>query len=185
MRAIQSPLQDPEAFSDLYDRTHLIIFRFIYGIHGGPIEEVEDLTCETYLRAWKARERFTGNKREALCWLFTIARRLVIDAHRHQEAQNTGVLIRLDDTNFETLPAALQESPEEKAAAQDQFAHLWSIFQRLAEDRREMLVLRYLLGWQVKEIAEFLEKEENTVSVYIKRTLEQIRQAWSSDEGNQ
>jgi DNA-binding NarL/FixJ family response regulator len=35
-----------------------------------------------------------------------------------------------------------------------------------------------MLGWQVKQIAEILDMEENTVSVYIHRSLEQIRRNW-------
>jgi RNA polymerase sigma-70 factor (ECF subfamily) len=50
---------------------------------------------------------------------------------------------------------------------------------RLPDDKREVLVLRYMLGWKVKEIAQYMNKEENTVSVYIHRCLEQIRDEWS------
>ena len=182
MRAVQTPLQDPEEFSNLYDRTYLIIYRFIYGMHGGPVEEVEDLTCDTYMRAWKARHRFSGDEHDALCWLFTIARRLVIDAHRHQKAHLAKSMVNLDDTSFEALSVPSQETPEEKVAIHEQISRLWHILQGLPDDKREMLVLRYMLGWQVKEIAGYVGKEENTVSVNIKRTLEQIRQSWSSDQ---
>jgi RNA polymerase sigma-70 factor (ECF subfamily) len=181
MRAYQPSLQDPKAFSDLYDRTHMIIFRFIYGLHGGPIEEVEDLTCDTFFRAWRGRVRFSGNDHDALCWLFTIARRLVIDAHRHIRATAVEPLVRLDDTNMENILPTSQETPEEQAAARDQFKQLWKILQGLPEDKRELLVLRYILGWRVKEVAEYLRMEENTISVYIKRCLEQIRDEWSAE----
>jgi RNA polymerase sigma-70 factor, ECF subfamily len=178
MQVSQPPLQDPEAFSNLYDRTQIIIFRFIYGLHGGPIEEVEDLTCDTFLRAWRSRLRFSGNEHDALCWLFTIARRLVIDAHRHRNAHDEESMILLDETNFQHQ-AVDPETPEEQATAREQFKHLWQIMQALPDERREMLVLRYMLGWKVKEIADYLHKEENTVSVYIKRCLAQIRHEWS------
>lgn len=182
MQVYQPPLQDPTAFSNLYDRTQIIIFRFIYGLHGGPIEEVEDLTCDTYLRAWNARLRFSGNDHDALCWLFTIARRLVIDAHRHNKAVNSETMLRLDETNFDTDPMSEVETPEEQAAVHDQFKHVWRSLQNLPNEKREMLVLRYILGWKVKEIANYLHKEENTVSVYIKRCMEQIRQEWITEE---
>ncbi len=181
MRANQPPLQDPQAFSNLYDRTHVIIFRFIYGLHGGPIEEVEDLTCDTYFRAWRGRIHFTGDEHDALCWLFTIARRLVIDAHRHRRAQLAQPELNLDDANVETMLPSIQQSPEEEAAARDQLKHLWKILHELPDDKRELLVLRYMLGWKVKEIAEFIRKEENTVSVSIKRSLEQVRNAWPAE----
>jgi RNA polymerase sigma-70 factor (ECF subfamily) len=182
MQVNQALLQDPENFSQLYDHTQIIIFRFIYGLHGGPLEEVEDLTCDTYYRAWKARSRFRGDEHDALCWLFTIARHLVIDAHRHKKASQEGQLLRLDDTNFEFNTQSGSKSPEEQAAIHDQFNRLWRILHDLPNERRELLVLRYMLGWKVKEIADYLKMEENTVSVYIKRCLEQIRQGMSTEE---
>jgi len=181
MRASQPPLQDPEAFSNLYTSTQIIIFRFIYGMHGGPVEEVEDLTCDTYVRAWKGRGRFFGDDHEALCWLFTIARHLVIDAHRRRKTHPDNTDVILDDTNIDAQYISVQVTPEEQATRHEQFKRLWQVLQNLPDDKREMLVLRYMLGWKVKQIAEYLQKEENTVSVYIHRCLEQIRQGWSAD----
>lgn len=182
MHLYQPSLQDPDAFSILYERTHIIIFRFIYGMHGGPVEEVEDLTCDTFLRAWKGRNRFNGDEHDALCWLFTIARRLVIDAYRYKKVRRKELVVSLDDSNFEFIRTPNQASPEERAVIQEQFKCLWQLVQNLPIDRREMLVLRYMLGWKVKEIASYLRRDENTISVYIKRCLVQLRQEWPSEE---
>ena len=50
--------------------------------------------------------------------------------------------------------------------------------ENLSDQNREILVLRYLLGWKVKDIGNHLELKENTVSVYIRRSLSQIRENW-------
>ncbi len=181
MRASQPPLQDPEAFSQLYARTQLIIFRYVYGMHGGPVEEVEDITCDVFMRAWKARPRFWGDEHDALCWLFTIAHHLVIDAHRHTRVHLDGVGLSLDDHAAEWLVLSADASPEEQVASREQFKHLWQILQNLPDDKREVVILRYMLGWKVIEIAQYLHKPENTVSVYIRRCLQQIRESWSLD----
>jgi RNA polymerase sigma-70 factor (ECF subfamily) len=181
MRATQSPLQDPVSFSNLYARTQIIIFRFIFGLHGGPIEEVEDLTCDTFMRAWKGRGRFWGDDHDALSWLFTIARRLVIDAHRRNKAHPYDNSTQLDDIAINSMFLSAQISTEEQISNREQFKHLWQVLQNLPDDKREVLVLRYMLGWKVNQIAKYLNKEENTVSVYIRRCLEQIRHDWSVD----
>jgi RNA polymerase sigma-70 factor (ECF subfamily) len=181
MQASQPPLQDRESFSNLYSRTQIIIFRFIYGLHGGPIEEVEDLTCETFMRAWKGRDRFWGDDHDALCWLFTIARHLVIDTHRRKKAHPDNNVVELDDTDINAMFLSNQVSPEEQTSNREQFKQLWQVLQNLPDDKREVLVLRYMLGWKVNQIAKYLNKEENTVSVYLRRYLEQIRQDWSAD----
>src|SRR4030067_159370 len=179
MLASQQSLQYHGAFSNLFSRTQLIIFRFIYGLHGGSLEEVEDLTSDTYIRAWKARHRFSGNDHDALCWLFTIARHLVIDAHRKKKTHLSDISERLDDKTLETVFKSTESTPEEQAARREQFIYLWQVLQRLPHERREMLVLRYMVGWQVKQIAKYLQMEENTVSVYIRRSLDQIRHEWT------
>src|SRR4030065_2868647 len=120
MHASQPPLQDPETFSNLFASTQIIIFRFIYGMHGGPVEEVEDLTCDTYMRAWKGRSGFIGDDHDALCWLFTIARRLVIDAHRRRKSHPDHNFVELDDTNIEAMFPSTQIPVEEQAAIHEQ-----------------------------------------------------------------
>jgi RNA polymerase sigma-70 factor (ECF subfamily) len=182
MRASQPPLQDPEAFSNLYEHTQIIIFRFIYGLHSGPIEDVEDLTCDTFLRAWKGRGRFWGDDNDAMCWLFTIARHLVIDTHRRKKSHPKDNSVELDETIINAMYLSTQLSPEEQTSRREQFKHLWQILQNLPDDKREVMVLRFTLGWKVNQIAKYLNKEENTVSVIIKRCLEEIRHEWSQIE---
>jgi DNA-directed RNA polymerase specialized sigma24 family protein len=41
-----------------------------------------------------------------------------------------------------------------------------------------MLILRYMLGWQVQEIAAHMEKNANTIAQAIKRSLDQVRHTW-------
>lgn len=172
MPSRQSPLAEPEAFGQLYERTHLAVFRYIYGLHGGPQQEVEDLTAETYMRAWKARHRFMGNEQDALSWLLKIARNLVIDIHRRKK-------VRGEETNLEeVMLATLEPNPEEQVSMQDQFKALWISVNTLPPQHREMIVLRYVLEWPVKRIAAHLDMLENTVSVNLRRILNRIQRNW-------
>lgn len=77
-----SPITNPEKFRILYEKNHLSVFRYIFGLVGGSQDEAEDLTAETFLRAWKARHRFEGDMDSAIGWLIQIAKRLVIDNYR-------------------------------------------------------------------------------------------------------
>lgn len=165
-------LRSAEIFQSFYAQNYLAVFRFIYGLHGGPTEEVEDLTAETFIRAWKSRRRFRGSQKAALGWAFKIARNLVIDQHRRQQAR--GVPQDVDTL----LLAAGDPHPEEQTQVREQVQILWSLLPTLPDQQREILVLRYMLGWRVQEIAEHLEMNENTVSVYIRRALKRLRQDW-------
>jgi len=172
MPSRHTPLAEAEAFAELYQRTHLVVFRYIYALTGGPQQEVEDLTADTFIRAWKARHRFEGDQEAALSWLLRIARNLVIDSHRRTKVR--GVETNLKDA----LLIAPDASPEEQVARQEQFNALWVIISTLPPQHREMIVLRYVLGWPVKRIAAHLNMLENTTSVNLRRILQRIQRDW-------
>lgn len=48
----------------------------------------------------------------------------------------------------------------------------------LTGGNREMLVLRYVFEWQVKDIAEWMRKKPNTVSVSLTRILSVLEARW-------
>ena len=165
-----------DAFTRLYEETQLVVFRYIYGLSGGPLQEVEDLTAETYARAWKTREHFKGDEGAALGWLLRIARNLAIDLSRRRK-------IRESD---ESLPVEfLVDSnllPEMDVISREQIAILWKLLNTLSEEVREMLVLRYILGWQVKQVAHHLGRNENNVSVTIRRALKSLQRDWPDSQ---
>lgn len=167
-----APLSTPASFSAFYERTHLPVFRYLYGLTGGPQEEVEDLTAEAFTRAWRARRRFQGEEQAAIGWLMKIARHLVIDDYRRRKARPV-----TDGDIQDELPAT-ELQPEEVALVGEEQQMLLSFLRRLPKEPREILVLRYLLGWRVNQIASYLEIPENIISATIHRTLERLRQQW-------
>jgi RNA polymerase sigma-70 factor (ECF subfamily) len=168
----EGKIPNPEVFSRIYEDTHLIVFRYIYGLMGGPLQDVEDLTAETYARAWKAHHRFTGDEQAALGWLLQIARNLVIDLSRRRKTHDIDENISIDVL---VNPAQI---PEADVITREQIAILWKLLGMLNTDVREMLVLRYMLGWQVRQIAAHLGMNENTVTITIKRALKNLQRDW-------
>jgi RNA polymerase sigma-70 factor (ECF subfamily) len=166
-------MPDADSFTRLYENTHLLVFRYVYGLSGGPLQEVEDLTAETYARAWKTRQHFNGSDQAALGWLLRIARNLVIDLSRRRKVRH------VDEEADVDMLIAPNQVPELDVIAREQLTTLWRMLGSLSEETREMLVLRYMLGWQVKQVAEYLEMSENNVSVTIRRALQRLQHDWS------
>lgn len=168
-RRALSPLASPARFRELYERSHPAVFRYIYGLTGGPQDDVEDLTAETFLRAWKARHGFQGDEASATGWLIRIAKRLVIDRYRRSVQA------------IHNLPAdhPAESTPEQTAVADEQINFLYRLLGELPDEPRQILVLRYLLGWRVNDIAEYVGATENSVSVTIHRTLSRLRMRWA------
>lgn len=172
MKGQNVSLQNVDAFRRLYDRAALVVYRYVYGTMGGSIQEVEDITAETFLRAWKARHSFEGDDEAAIGWLLQIAHNLVIDHYRRKKRH--GIEEDVDELEL----SAPQTSPEERLLIQEQMHILQGLLGELAPEQREMIVLRYILDWPVKRIAEHLGILENTASVNIKRILQRIRSNW-------
>lgn len=168
----KAPYEDPQAFSQLYELVHLNVFRYIYSLHGGPQQDVEDLTAETFWRAWRARRRFQGDQKAALSWLLQIARRLVIDQFRRQK-------VRGYNSDIEEIQLPSNDlGPESRAELKQDMLTLIQTMQMLPLQQREILTLRYIFEWRVKDIGEYIGMAENTVSVNIRRSLNKLQQLW-------
>ena len=170
-------LSNADDFARLYDGHHLHVFRYVYGLSGGPRQDAEDLTAETFMRAWTTRHRFSGDSGAALGWLLRIARNLVIDASRRHSVRPLE-----ENVDLESLLDA-SALPEADLVTRQQIETLWHMLTRLPHEAKEMLVLRYMLGWQVKRIAVHLEMSENNVSVSIRRSLNRLQRDWPHSEG--
>ena len=179
-QVVQVPIATAQEFSAMYERDHIAVYRYIYGLTGGPPSEVEDLTSETFMRAWKNRQAYRGEPADAVGWVLRIARNLVID---HYRAQQRNFLLETDLLD-EAMPSPVTEEqqPEHSLLGMEQQALIWHLLLALPPAQRELLVLRYFLDWKVNRIGEYLAIPENTVSVSIRRALEKIRTQWPADK---
>src|ERR1044071_3544108 len=124
----KSPIANRVSFRELYERNRLAVFRYIYGLTGGPQEDVEDFTAETFLRAWKARHQFEGSLDTATGWLIRIAKRLVIDDYRRT------VLETRHSLDYRTDP-----TPEQVNDRDEQEKFLFTLLTNLPDEQREIM----------------------------------------------
>ncbi|MEN6436125.1 MAG: sigma-70 family RNA polymerase sigma factor [Anaerolineaceae bacterium] len=164
------PLDDQDTFALFYENTHQNTYRYVMALNGGFERQAEDITADAYLRAWKNRRSFTGTSDAAFGWLLTITRRIIIDKYRAASSRPTEAdlidYIEDDKPDAETVLLGKEVSEQVIKA-----------LQYLPENRRDMVVLRYMLGWRVNQIAEHLAMPENTVSVSLHRSLKQLQEA--------
>ena len=168
-RSQNSPIASPASFRALYELNRLPVFRYIYALTSGSQEDAEDLTAETFLRAWKARYQFQGGIDSAIGWLIRIAKSLVIDNYRRSVRATRNL----------PMPLEPEATPEQTAVQEEQQKLLLRLVANLPDEQREMIVLRYMLGWRVNEIARHMGASENKISVSIHRTLSTLRERWA------
>ncbi|TFV52825.1 sigma-70 family RNA polymerase sigma factor [Blastococcus sp. TF02A-35] len=134
---------DPLAAATLVRETQSDVWRLCAAL--GDRDTADDLTQETYLRAFAALHRFEGRS-SVRTWLLSIARRVCADAVRSRRRRRL-TLVR-ETTDLELLATeATADDVGEGAAVSDLLA-------RLDTERREAFVLTQLLGLSYAEAAE-------------------------------
>jgi RNA polymerase sigma-70 factor (ECF subfamily) len=134
---------DPLAAAALVRATQSDVWRLCAAL--GDRQSADDLTQETYLRAFGSLHRFE-NRSSLRTWLLSIARRVCADAVRSRRRRRL-TLVR-DDADLETLSPGRDPDPVGDGAAVD------DLLARLDADRREAFVLTQLLGLPYAEAAE-------------------------------
>jgi len=137
-----------------YTRYVVPIYRFLYSRLGNQ-EEAEDLTSEVFLKAVRQLEP-TRDDASVQAWLYQVARTTLADYWRRRNRTPEAPLGYLD------VPEA-----SGAAAAPDQFATqlaLW-LLDQLSDRYREVLTLRFLKGYSIKETAREMGITENHAKV--------------------
>jgi RNA polymerase sigma-70 factor, ECF subfamily len=80
----------------------MALYHFLLRVTFGDRREAEDLLQETLFRAWRYLQDHTGDIERLRPWLYTVARRVSIDASRARQARPTEVIV----TDVGALPAA-------------------------------------------------------------------------------
>ena len=123
------------------------IFRFLRNLTGSK-EDAEDLTQQTFLRAWEALPSFRGDS-SLSTWLHSIAYREYTHWLRSRRE-----FVPLDE---------IVDMPDEQANQNLEAVLLrWAIY-RLDPEHREVFVLYYVQGFSVSEIAKIIGVPAGTV----------------------
>lgn len=142
---------DEEAFRLIFDRYSRPVLRFVYDMVGQR-ELAEDLTQETFVRAYKG---LAGLREEARLstWLFSIAKNVAREALRTRR-RHGGNNVELDDA--ETVFELHDEGPSPAGQLLDKELSgvINRALQKLDEDKRLVFTLKVLQQRSYEEIAE-------------------------------
>lgn len=166
-------ITEEEAFARLY-RTHTeAVFNYCL-FQTGNRAVAEDLTADTFERAWRARRRYRPERAAFNTWLFTIARRVVIDWQRRQARRP---LFKLSEEQPGETP-----SPEAQVEESEQQGRLRYLIGSLEQHQQELIALKFGAGLTNREIAHLLEKSETAIGSAIHRIMQKLRLTWKNDQ---
>ncbi|WP_327635480.1 sigma-70 family RNA polymerase sigma factor [Kribbella sp. NBC_00482] len=159
---------DGAAFGRLYDRYLPSIYRYTYSKTSSR-SAAEDLTSETFLRAFRAIARRPRAHLNFAAWLVTIARNVVIDHHRSGWSRLAIVTDEVDPQVDESM------GPEQAALASVSEAALRGALSLLPDDQRECLLLRFFAGLSISETAAAMDRTDGAVKQLQFRATNRLR----------
>ena len=157
---------DAEAFGDLYVLHLDRIYRYIF-YKVGDEKRAEDLTESVFLRAWEAIEDYQIRGHPFSSWLYRIAHNAVVDFYRARREEEP-----LDSVAFTLADETL--GPEETVLAQQEVSRLLEALAELAEEKQELITLRFVEGLSHAEVAEILHMSEVACRVMQHRALAKL-----------
>lgn len=157
---------DKKAFGKLYELFLDRIYRFIFYLVRDEFL-AEDITQNTFLKAWNNLSNFSVGRGTFQSYLFTIARNLVIDNQRKKKE------ISLEagfGAGIET-----GENLEEKVIKKDEINSVHEALEVLEPEDRQLVILRFFEDMHFDEISQIVGKEPGALRVKIHRILELLR----------
>jgi RNA polymerase sigma-70 factor (ECF subfamily) len=156
-------------------RKYWRIITLLVASHVGDLREAEDITQESFLRAFRSLRRLK-EPRAFLGWLMRIARNLATD--RLRVRRPTVSLESLGDAVGQGAPCGhRQPTPhEERLETEEEVAHVLEAMARLPAMYREVVALKYLHGLDGRTMARLLDEPEGTVRNRLFRALEKLRE---------
>ena len=160
---------EAEAFGLLYDRYVDQVYRYtFYRVRNEA--EAEDVTSEVFMRALRAIPKYEP-RQAFLAWLYRIARNAIIDrSRRRANRQQVSFEDALAHPNADQVV-----NPDEGLLAGSDAAVVRKAMQQLTPLQQEVLVLRYVEGYDTKMISKLVGKRDGTIRGIEFRALNALR----------
>jgi RNA polymerase sigma-70 factor (ECF subfamily) len=184
---VEAARRDPARFDALYRKYLAQVYAFaLYEL--ADHHAAEDATERIFLRALAALPRFHELARPEdgpdastfRVWLFRIARNVVANERRSRRRKPAS---SLEVALGAGLVLADPQDLEAQAATRDDAAAALQALDRLPDDRRRALLLRFVHEMSTAEIAGILGRSEGAVRVLIHRGLRAVAGELERDRG--
>jgi RNA polymerase sigma-70 factor (ECF subfamily) len=157
---------DERAATALVERHATALSRYVASM--GERDGAEEVVQDTFVRAFASLESFRGDS-SLRTWLFTIARRLVVDRRRAFRR-------RREVGNLDDVDAATEYTALDGLIASEAQKKVWGAVGKLSPTQREVFLLRVNEGLSYKEIAEVAGTTEGAARVHYHNALRTVKE---------
>lgn len=170
IRSVQKR-RDTDAFSKIYDQFVTQIYRYVF--FKVPKDDVEDIVETVFLKAWENIDQYSSQVSKSFSsWLFRIAHNLVVDHYRfaqnHPEDSLHEFVEIIQDERVEHNPLKRAKRELDKDIVR-------KALDRLSDNHRQIIVLKFLNELENPEIARILDKSEGSLRILQHRALKSLK----------
>jgi len=165
--AVLAAQADGAAFATLYRRYLDRVYGYAF-YQLGDHHDAEDVTERIFLAALRALPDFRDQGSTFRAWLFRIAHNTIANAHRSRARRRTEPL----PDDFQR--AAPDADPAGQVALADELREIRRVVAEMPDDRRQVILLRFVDDLSTAEIAEVLDRSPGAVRVLLHRSLRDL-----------
>jgi RNA polymerase sigma-70 factor (ECF subfamily) len=163
---VRAAQRDRAAFGALYRRYVERVYGYCFYLLGDH-HDAEDATERTFLAALAAIDRFRDDGASFRAWLFRIAHNELANSLRQRQRRRT--------TRLEDGPEPMADAdPASMLGVAEEARRLRRAVSGLSDDRRQVIVLRFVDGLTAREIGVVLGRSEGAVRVLQHRALRDL-----------
>jgi RNA polymerase sigma-70 factor, ECF subfamily len=166
-------LQQAWSFERIYDEYKTPIYNYIYHLVGSR-EQADDLTQDTFLKAFRALPRMDANLKLS-AWLYRIATNTSYDALRRRK-----LIAWMPWQDLDHEPADVESADPQETIGTSELVH--AALRRMPRHYRAALLLYTQEGFSYAEIASTLNIAESGVKMYLSRARHSFREHYNSLE---
>lgn len=159
---------DRSRFAAIYEQHVSRVYRYVMRRTGDPTLS-EDLTAETFERAFGAIERYAWRGAPLISWLLRIADHTCSDWYRRHGHEREGS----HEAELPSLPQT--PSAEQEAVQAESDARLYFALGMLTPARREVLMLHLGEGLSLAAAARRIGRGEGAVRMLYSRAIHDLR----------
>ena len=166
---------DVDAIGALYDQHHQSIFRYVW-LRVGDRQLAEDLTGDVFTRMLAALPSYRSVGLPFRAWLYRIAHNLLVD---HYRKENQRVSVSLDAIEDQDAGESDLASTLDRKLDVERVQRALSL---LDQPHRDVVVLRFVCGLSLQEVALALDKSEAAVKSLQHRGLAALRRTLTQEQ---
>jgi RNA polymerase sigma-70 factor (ECF subfamily) len=145
-----------------------------------PVEEIHDIRQQVLASLWRnGRLSAIRNRADISCWLAIVSGNAAIEYVRknrsHLEDKPLSLSERFDDIALGDIVPSNDKGPLDKMADEELLNKIHEAIDRLPEKERLVMKLSLLHDKKYEEISEILNMPMGTVSSYMKRAKEKLK----------